>query len=37
MRLRDIENELQAINLNHENISFELFVAKFCRPKFFGL
>ena len=23
MRLRDIENELQAINLNHENISFE--------------
>ena len=24
MRLRDIENELQAINLNYENISFEI-------------
>ena len=24
MRLRDIENELQVINLNYENISFEI-------------
>ena len=24
MRLRDIENELQAINFNYENISFEI-------------